>query len=169
MKNIKLIRNFSILTKVAYYFPEIFFIIKNIKNTLKKKGIEIMPSPVKMDPRIKALWVANLLTGTYTKTTNFLRKDNCYCVLGVLCDLHSKETQEVFWYTLKSGVYIYEDETLIAPYSVIEWAAMSRSLLRTRIVWDSDNNIYHGIMGLNDSTQKACSFEELGYIIHKAF
>lgn len=161
MKNIKLIRNFSILTKVAYYFPEIFFIIKNIKNTLKKKGIEIMPSPVKMDPRIKALWVANLLTGTYTKTTNFLRKDNCYCVLGVLCELHSKETGTPWSEVLdhdEQNVFRYESSASIPQSKVIEWSGFDPNNVKIKY-----KNMSYNIMFLNDS--RGLSFSQLADLI----
>jgi hypothetical protein len=40
-----------------------------------------------MNADIKARWLAALRSGQYTQTYQQLREENCYCALGVLCDL----------------------------------------------------------------------------------
>lgn len=74
-----------------------------------------------MNKKIKRLWVKALKSGEYTQTRHALRKDDSFCCLGVLCDLHSKETGEK-WQDIK---YLYEDAGL--PSEVIEWAGLERS------------------------------------------
>jgi len=40
-----------------------------------------------MDVEIKQKWVDALRNGNYKQGSNFLRVDDCYCCLGVLCDI----------------------------------------------------------------------------------
>jgi hypothetical protein len=46
----------------------------------------------KMNPEIKAKWVAALRSGEYKQGRGQLRSEDRFCCLGVLCDLHAKET-----------------------------------------------------------------------------
>lgn len=43
--------------------------------------------PIKLDPAIKAKWVAALRSGTYVQGKTRLRFNDEYCCLGVLCEL----------------------------------------------------------------------------------
>lgn len=45
----------------------------------------------RMDPEVKARWVAALRSGEYKQTKRALRLDGGHCCLGVLCDLYAKE------------------------------------------------------------------------------
>ena len=45
-----------------------------------------------MNQEIKAKWLNALRSGEYKQTDDQLRDSQGYCCLGVLCDLHSKET-----------------------------------------------------------------------------
>jgi len=45
-----------------------------------------------MNPEIKAKWVAALRSGEYKQTTGYLKLDNNYCCLGVLCEVSKLET-----------------------------------------------------------------------------
>ena len=47
-----------------------------------------------MDQQIKAEWVAALRSGGYKQGVHFLRQDDKFCCLGVLCDLHHKAHQK---------------------------------------------------------------------------
>jgi hypothetical protein len=40
-----------------------------------------------MDKDLKAKWIAALRSGKYEQGREYLRKDDSYCCLGVLCDL----------------------------------------------------------------------------------
>jgi hypothetical protein len=44
-----------------------------------------MANEARMDPELKAKWVAALRSGEYQQTTGQLRKRDGYCCLGVLC------------------------------------------------------------------------------------
>jgi hypothetical protein len=50
-----------------------------------------------MDPRIKELWIAALESGEYKQGRGVLRDGDAFCCLGVLCDLHRKETGGGEW------------------------------------------------------------------------
>ena len=45
-----------------------------------------------MKPEIKQKWINALRSGEYEQGRKSLRDRNKYCCLGVLCDLHAKET-----------------------------------------------------------------------------
>lgn len=45
----------------------------------------------KMNPEVKARWVAALRSGKYRQTRMALKDRTGYCCLGVLCDLYAKE------------------------------------------------------------------------------
>jgi len=44
-----------------------------------------------MDAQLKAKWVEALRSGKYQQTTNYLKSDNGYCCLGVLCDIQGAD------------------------------------------------------------------------------
>jgi hypothetical protein len=44
----------------------------------------------RMNPAIKAQWVAQLRSGEYVQGTQYLSRNGKFCCLGVLCDLHAK-------------------------------------------------------------------------------
>ncbi len=85
-----------------------------------------------MNADIKAKWLEALRSGEYQQGRRQLRKGDTYCCLGVLCDLHRKETGEGEWggvvfdsnpyKTLDNGVTDWEDGTL--PGAVREWAGL---------------------------------------------
>lgn len=45
-----------------------------------------------MRPDVKAKWITALRSGEYRQGRGSLREHDAYCCLGVLCDLHAKET-----------------------------------------------------------------------------
>lgn len=45
-----------------------------------------------MNPEIKTRWVSALRSGEYQRGQLFFYKDGRFDILGVLCDLHAKET-----------------------------------------------------------------------------
>jgi hypothetical protein len=44
-----------------------------------------------MNPEVKTKWVAALRSGEFKQGTMRLRKDDCFCCLGVLCELFRAE------------------------------------------------------------------------------
>ena len=54
-----------------------------------------------MKTEIKTRWIAALRSGEYKQGYGHLRTmDNCYCALGVLCDLYSKDENRQ-WTTMR--------------------------------------------------------------------
>jgi hypothetical protein len=53
----------------------------------------------KMNPEIKARWVAALRSGEYKQAREKLRHNGAHCCLGVLCDLFAKEDGRPKWRT----------------------------------------------------------------------
>lgn len=41
--------------------------------------------------RIKDLWIEKLVSGEYQQCTHYLKKDDKFCCMGVLCDIYAKE------------------------------------------------------------------------------
>jgi hypothetical protein len=77
-----------------------------------------------MNAEIKAQWLEALRGGEYQQGTDTLKRDDKFCCLGVLCDLHRKDTQENDWkHVLGVGYYLGDDATL--PYEVLDWAGLS--------------------------------------------
>ncbi len=119
-----------------------------------------------MNSRVKARWVKALRSGKYKKTTSVLKNDDCFCVMGVLCDLYvrSKEGKENKATWNEDGYICVNNESscAVAPAIVLKWADLQD--IRVSI-----NGIGHPItiMGLNDSGKK--SFKQLADIIEKKF
>jgi hypothetical protein len=81
-----------------------------------------------MNPRIKQLWLDALRSGDYAQGTGALKAPSLiagnadeYCCLGVLCDLHAKETRSEWG--LGSRHYLGVCGYL--PKEVVEWAELS--------------------------------------------
>jgi hypothetical protein len=79
-----------------------------------------------MNPQVKEKWVSALRSGEYQQTQNYLRKEDGFCCLGVLCDLYGKE-HNVEWNLAVAedgdrDYYEFQDKTGRIPLSVVEWA-----------------------------------------------
>lgn len=75
----------------------------------------------KMNPEIKAEWVAALRSGEYKQGKRYLRSvDEEFCCLGVLCDLYAKDQGVDDWSIDVMGRY---GDELPAP-EVATWAAL---------------------------------------------
>lgn len=80
-----------------------------------------------MKPEIKKKWLSALRSGEYKQGIRKLRnnKDN-FCCLGVLCDLHSKETESVWVRNATDFSYIECRDTL--PKLVKDWAGLNSAV-----------------------------------------
>lgn len=86
--------------------------------------IEHIEPKKKMNPEVKAKWVAALRSGEYQQGTGALKSDDKYCCLGVLCDIFAKETGKD-WTALKdSPVMEFDGATGLPPNAVSEWAGL---------------------------------------------
>jgi hypothetical protein len=83
----------------------------------------------KMNPEVKARWVAALRSGEYKQAKNSLRKQDAFCCLGVLCDLYDSSQ----WHGVAYGE---EHKTGLPTLEVMTWAEFepysnSRTLFKT--------------------------------------
>ena len=67
-------------------------------------------------------WIDALRSGDYKQCRDQLRINDTFCVVGVLCDLHLKETKNE-WLQSIGGEYAYNNEAFIeeAPPEVESW------------------------------------------------
>lgn len=86
-----------------------------------------------MRKEIAEKWVAALRSGEYEQTAGYLQTEYGHCCLGVLCDLHMRETGHGEWRPPGSGYSLYKkshryldnlgrDGECIPPPGVREWA-----------------------------------------------
>lgn len=79
-----------------------------------------------MNQQVKEKWLSALRSGDYKQTQGFLRKEDGFCCLGVLCDLYGKE-HNVEWDLVEDGdrdYYEFQDKTATLPLPVVEWAGV---------------------------------------------
>lgn len=81
----------------------------------------------KMNEKIKKSWIRALTSGKYKQGKGLLKKGEKFCCLGVLCDLHRKQTnkdERGKW--IKSGQqsYYYFGADLALPSEVINWSGI---------------------------------------------
>jgi hypothetical protein len=101
---------------------------------MRKVAATMSDTETKMNPEVKAKWIAALESGEYKKGKLALRdKDDSFCCLGVLCDLYAKETGKGTWvlqnYNYKFDANTEEDtslgrSSLYAPMQVAEWSGV---------------------------------------------
>lgn len=100
-----------------------------------------------MKKLIKKIWLEALLSGNYKQGRARLKdSEGKYCCLGVLCDLHRKETNLENW-DGKSNYYFEEDKYL--PQEVIEWAELKT----------------YNPINLGETNDSGASFEQIANII----
>jgi len=131
-----------------------------------------------MNQEIKAKWIAALRSGEYTQTIGKLyrhRPDFAdqpgYCCLGVLCDLHAKETENAWQYSSEGyGHYFSECDEL--PATVIQWAGLpdGNPMVTTQYKYEGTDeyvDLTVEIAKLNDDFN--FTFEQLADVIDTTF
>jgi hypothetical protein len=84
--------------------------------------------PKRMNKRVKELWVKALRSGEYKQGTGHLRdKNNNFCCLGVLCNIHAQENPNSSM--IKDSVkgedfYTYGGSSVLPPVAVQKWAGI---------------------------------------------
>ncbi len=85
-----------------------------------------------MNPEVKEKWIAALRSGEYKQGKNLLRFEGEFCCLGVLCDLHAKETRNKW--DIAGGV---REEYLgmngYPPPEVVKWAGLDTNNPRVKV------------------------------------
>lgn len=77
----------------------------------------------KIDPAVKARWVAALRSGEYTQTQGALRRGDSFCCLGVLCDLYAKDGHAE-WQKGFDQRYMMLGNSGLIPDAVNDWAGL---------------------------------------------
>jgi hypothetical protein len=119
-----------------------------------------------MNSEVKAKWIAALRSGEYEPGRGELRSvSNCFCCLGVLCDLYQKEHPEVEWVVANHDKRVYEfnRQSQVPPLSVWkEWAQMNEA---NPVVSLTNSPYTQGsLAGMNDFGD---SFETIADIIEE--
>lgn len=76
-----------------------------------------------MNNEIKHKWADALESGKYQQGQHLLRSGDRFCCLGVLCDLHQKETGMFDW-EVRGSEESYDGNSCILPQIVAEWAGL---------------------------------------------
>mgnify|MGYP000154896068 FL=1 len=82
---------------------------------------------VKLKPEVKALWTAALRSGEFKQGYQRLRTGDAMCCLGVLCELHQRETGNAYALDWKEHG-AYGGESLTPPSVVYKWALQVNSI-----------------------------------------
>ena len=77
-----------------------------------------------MNPTVKQKWVEALRSGDYQQTQGILKWRNCFCVLGVLCDVYRLEKGIKGWSDQDYFFVGDEHEVNILPKAVVDWAGL---------------------------------------------
>jgi hypothetical protein len=77
-----------------------------------------------VNAEIKARWVQALRSGEYKQGQGYLSQGGRFCCLGVLCDLHAKETGTAWERDEAAGISVYLNTDLMLPLTVMEWAGL---------------------------------------------
>ena len=111
----------------------------------------------KMNPEVKAKWVAALRSGEYKQVEGALKKGIGFCCLGVLCDLYAKERGVRKW----SPSAYWRDGDELPCDDVCDWAGFpvtdhddDGNPQRGTFDYDPEvsiNYCYSGLSGHNDA------------------
>jgi hypothetical protein len=101
-----------------------------------------------MKQDIKAKWISALRSGEYEQGKQALKLDHTFCCLGVLCDIHSKETGTEW----KDGYY--NESRSFLPRAVIYWAEL-----------EENPNIYYNTMSLSSLNDSGSTFLQIADLI----
>ena len=91
----------------------------------------------KMNPAVKAKWIAALRSGEYEQTTGRLRNGDSFCCLGVLCNVHAAKHPLIAARQDDPGVYM--GCTVMPPDTVRDWAGIRDHLYLMRLAERNDS------------------------------
>lgn len=128
-----------------------------------------------MKPEIKQKWVEALRSGEYIQGKCVLYAGKKFCCLGVLCDLHAKETGNK-WES-KHYLHEYLNSKSALPKQVVEWAGFEQKDL-TRVHCNNGQDInliikfgsfnnFTKITDINDNSN--IGFKGIADLIEKEF
>ena len=103
-------------------------------------------------------FVGALRSGRYKQGKGFLRQNDYYCTMGVLCDLHAKAFGNQ-WEESRFGRFTYLGHEVYIPIPVKRWIGIDNSELLL------DNN--HSVVAMNDSDD--ATFDEIADAIEETY
>jgi hypothetical protein len=133
-----------------------------------------------MNPEIKQKWIAALESGEYRQGENYLQnKDNCFCCLGVLCDIYAKENNVEWtksddygnpWSPVTTGPNMIHDNGRTLPSEVMKWAEIGEdspgeSIFLENIQVDSDSDEVRGMLITELNDECGWDFKRLANLI----
>lgn len=113
-----------------------------------------------MNQEVKQKWVEALRSRKYKQGQAQLREGDRYCCLGVLCDIHAKETGHQ-WED-GGASYVYFDIEGVLPDEVQAWAGLDDA--DPEVVWPKHNL---GALCLSDINDKGTPFKAIATLIEK--
>jgi hypothetical protein len=117
-----------------------------------------------MNQEIKAKWVAALRSGEYKQSVGYLKRDDGFCCLGVLSDVHAKEGGPQ-WEHAGSGIQEVERCGGYPPQVTLNWAEFAEtSLVPGLLTREGDGE---GLVSLNDSGE--FTFSQIADVIEYFF
>ncbi len=114
-----------------------------------------MNSP-KMNVEVKAKWLEALRSGKYKQGRLYLKTDDAFCCLGILCDIYGKDGWTPDFDKNNVGIYLGKKHNL--PVAVIDWSGLNSPNPHI-----SDNE-FPSLAELNDN---GGTFETIADIIEK--
>lgn len=111
--------------------------------------MDTAPELVKMDPEVKAEWLAALRSGNYRQGRGYLRRNlgdgnEGFCCLGIVCDLYAKANPEEGKWEISSGrhgsmFYAGADNAATdLPNEVQDWAKLRSDSVRSYLARQND-------------------------------
>lgn len=110
-----------------------------------------------MNPEVKALWVADLRSGKHKQAQGVLRRDDAFCCLGRLCDLHQQAHPNIVWSNHPNCYSEYQDCSTVLPIDVIAWSGLNGGNPRASM---------STLSALNDSGK---TFAQIADVIEREF
>lgn len=77
-----------------------------------------------MNQEIKQRWITALRSGQYKHGIGNLKINDCFCVLGILCDIHAQETGNTWEKEDGFARELYLGKYGELPEEVVEWAGL---------------------------------------------
>ncbi len=102
-----------------------------------------------MNKEIAKKWVAALRSGAYEQGVGRLRRNDKFCCLGVLCNLHAQEHPAIA--AQQRSPISYMENSGGLPVAVMEWAGMFGQSGSLRTGTAIGNSGYFKLAAMNDS------------------
>jgi hypothetical protein len=114
---------------------------------------------MKMNKKVKKLWVEALRSGEYKQTDGQLRNvHNSFCCLGVLCNLHAQAHPHIA--AKQKSPIKYMDNTGVLPDPVQRWAGLEGN-------WGADVTIKGEYLTLIIHNDNGRTFKQIANAIEK--